>query len=106
MQSSYWEQFKKNPMPSYSLLFAGGNQVHNNVMTDLLEQAVERVRALPPDQQDELARVLLRLAGDEEAVYQLSAEEEADLIEAESEIERSEFASEAEVKAVFAKYRF
>ena len=69
-------------------------------MTELLEQAVERVRALPPDQQDEFARVLLRLTGDDEAVYQLSPEEEADLIEAEAEI-----ATAAEVEAVFSKYR-
>ena len=74
-------------------------------MTELLEQAVERVRALPPDQQDEFARVLLRLPGDDEAVYQLSPEEEADLIEAEAEIERGEFATAAEVEAVFSKYR-
>jgi len=78
--------------------------MHNEVMTELLEQAVERVRALPSAQQDELARVLLRLAGGEEAVYQLTPEEEADLIKAEAEIERGEFASDAEVKAVFAKY--
>lgn len=74
-------------------------------MTELLEQAVERVRALPPDQQDEFARVLLRLAGDDEAVYQLTPEEEADLIEAEAEIERGEFATAPEVEAVFSKYR-
>ncbi|HDZ73771.1 MAG TPA: hypothetical protein ENH55_13605 [Aurantimonas coralicida] len=74
-------------------------------MTELLEQAVERVRALPPDQQDEFARVLLRLTGDDEAVYQLRPEEEADLIEAEAEIERGEFATAAEVEAVFSKYR-
>ena len=74
-------------------------------MTELLEQAVERVRALPSDQQDEFARVLLRLAGEGEPVYQLTAEEEADLIEAEAEIERGEIATPAEVEAVFSKYR-
>ncbi|MDR4305097.1 hypothetical protein IHQ68_00450 [Chelatococcus sambhunathii] len=70
-------------------------------MTELLERAVERVRALSPQMQDEFARVLLRLAGGREAVYQLT-EEEADLIEAEAEIERGELATEAETEAVFA----
>ena len=74
-------------------------------MTDLLQQAIERVRTLPPNQQDDLARVLMSLAGDDEAVYQLTPEEEADLIEAEGEIEGGELATEAEVEAVFAKYR-
>ena len=74
-------------------------------MTELLEHALERVRALPSDQQDELARVLLRLAGDDEPVYRLTAEEEADLIEAEAEIERGEIATDSEVEAVFSKYR-
>jgi len=74
-------------------------------MTELLEQAVERIRKLPADMQDEFARVLLRLAGDSEPVYRLTAEEEADLIEAEAEIERGDIATDAEVEAVFSKFR-
>lgn len=74
-------------------------------MTELLKQAIERVSTLPPDQQDEFARVLLRLAGNDEPIYQLSPEEDADLIEAEAEIERGEIATSAEIEAVFAKYR-
>jgi hypothetical protein len=73
-------------------------------MTELLKQAFERVRALPPEIQDDLARVLLRLAGNDEAVYQLTPEEEADLIEADAEIERGELASEEQVLAMWAKY--
>jgi hypothetical protein len=74
-------------------------------MTVLLEQAIERVRALPPETQDDFARVLLRLAGDGETIYHLTAEEEADLIEADAEIARGETASGAEVEAVFSRYR-
>ena len=74
-------------------------------MTKLLEQAIARVRALPPETQDDFARVLLRLAGDSETLYRLSAEEEADLVEADAEIARGELASEAAVEAVFSKYR-
>ncbi|MBB4003954.1 MAG: hypothetical protein V7704_06960 [Aurantimonas endophytica] len=74
-------------------------------MTALLEQALERVRTLPAELQDEYARILLRLTGDDDAVYQLSPEEEADLIEAEAEIRRGEIATDAAVNAVFSKYR-
>ena len=74
-------------------------------MTTLLEKAFSRVRSLPHETQDELARVLLRLAGDDDAVYALSDEEDADLAAAEAEIERGELATDAEVEMVFAKYR-
>jgi hypothetical protein len=74
-------------------------------MTKLLEQAVEKVQALPREMQDQAARMLLAYAGDEEPILALTPEEEADLIEAQAEMQRGEFASDAEVEAVFAKYR-
>jgi hypothetical protein len=48
-------------------------------MTQLLEQAVESVRTLPPEAQDALARFLLQVAGEDQSVIQLTSEEEADL---------------------------
>ncbi|EUB95756.1 hypothetical protein PMI07_002244 [Rhizobium sp. CF080] len=42
---------------------------------------------------------------DDEGVYQLTPEEEADLEEADREIERGEIATEEEVRAMWAKYR-
>ncbi len=74
-------------------------------MTELLDRAVERVRALSPEKQDEFARVLMSLASEGEEIYRLTPEEEADLIEAEAEIERGEIATDAEVAAVFSKPR-
>ena len=74
-------------------------------MTKLLEQAVEKVQALPLEMQDQAARMLLAYAGDEEPILALSPEEEADLMEAQAEMQRGEFATDAEVEAVFAKYR-
>ena len=73
-------------------------------MTDLLEQAIERVRALPQSAQDAFARVLLELASDGEEIYLLTVEEEADLIAAEGEYARGEVADDARAYAVFAKY--
>ena len=61
-------------------------------MTRLLEQAFDKVAALPDAQQDELARVMLQLAGVDQPPLQLTADEEADLAEADAEIERGEFA--------------
>lgn len=73
-------------------------------MTELLEQAVERVRALPADQQDAFARVLLRLAGDEGPAYRLTPEEDASLAGSLGEAERGEFATDERVQAIWAKY--
>ena len=74
-------------------------------MTELLDQAVEKVQALPPETQDRAARILLIYAGDDEAVVESTPEEEADLIEARAEMERGEFATEAGVQAVLSNYR-
>ena len=73
-------------------------------MTQLFQQAVATVSALPDEQQDEIARVLLRLAGLEQPAYVLSPEEIADLEEADAEIARGEFATDDEVAAVWTKY--
>jgi hypothetical protein len=72
-------------------------------MTKLLEHAVDSVRALPTEVQDELARLLLQVAGEEQPVIQLTAEERADLTEADMEIARGEFATEEEIRSILAK---
>lgn len=74
-------------------------------MTRLLDRALERVRALPPETQDEYARVLLRLTDDDEGdVYQLTPDEQASLAKSLEQAERGEFASDEEVRTVWAKY--
>jgi hypothetical protein len=72
-------------------------------MTELLDYAIETVRTLPSEVQDEMARTLLQLAGRPGAIYRLSAEERNDLAEADEEIAHGELASEAEVKALWNK---
>lgn len=77
-----------------------------DTMTDLLEQAFERVRTLPPETQDDLARVLLRLSGqDTQEIYHFSAEEHADLDAAEEEAARGDFATDEEIAAVLSRPR-
>jgi hypothetical protein len=72
-------------------------------MTELLDYAIETVRTLPSEVQDDLARTLLQLAGRQGPPYRLSAEERTDLAEADKEIGRGDFASEAELKALWTK---
>ena len=70
-------------------------------MTKLLDSAVRAVQKLAPDAQDEIARLLLQLAGDDEPqAVQLSSEEEASFAEA----ERGEFASDEKIRAIWAKH--
>ena len=72
-------------------------------MTKLLEHAVDSVRALPPEVQDELARLLLQLAGEEQPVILLTSEERADLAEADAEIAQGEFATDEQMRSILAK---
>jgi hypothetical protein len=78
-------------------------KVYLSTMTKLLEHAVDSVRALPPEVQDELARLLLQVAGEEQPVILLTPEERADLAEADAEIARGEFATDEQIRAILAK---
>jgi predicted transcriptional regulator len=73
-------------------------------MTRLLEQAVEAVRALPDDVQDDLARMLLQLAGVQQPPYELTPEEAADIGASLAEAERGEFATDEEIHTMWAKH--
>lgn len=73
-------------------------------MTRLLQQAVAAVSTLPDAQQDEFARVLLQLAGIDQPPIPLTPAEEADLDASLAEAERGEFATDDDVRAVWAKH--
>lgn len=73
-------------------------------MTKLLEQAVETMRGLPPEIQDELARMLLQLAGEDQPLLQLSVEEAASFDESLTQADRGEFATDEQVRAIWAKH--
>ena len=74
-------------------------------MTKLLEQALEVVRGLPPDLQDDIARVVFSLAGNEEPPATLSVEERNALNLSKAAAARGEFATAEQVKAVWARHR-
>lgn len=74
-------------------------------MTELLERAVEAARSLPPDMQDEIARLVLQLTGEEnEPVIQLTPEESASFDESFAQASRGEFATDEEIRAIWAKH--
>lgn len=54
--------------------------------------------------QDELARVLLQLAGSDQPLVPLTPEEDAALDQSLAEAERGEFATDAEIRAIWAKH--
>lgn len=72
-------------------------------MTDLLEMAVAHIRALPSDQQDELAVILLRLADAEPEPVALSVAERAAIPTSKAVAARGDFATDDEVSAVWAR---
>jgi predicted transcriptional regulator len=69
-----------------------------------LNRAVETVRVLPDAMQDELARLLLQLAGVDQPVIRLTPEEDAALGESLAEAERGEFATDEEIRAIWEKH--
>jgi hypothetical protein len=74
-------------------------------MTKLLEQALEAARNLSPDAQDDIARVVLRLAGtDEEPPVTLSPEERTAISTSQEAAARGEFATDEQVRAVWDKH--
>ena len=73
-------------------------------MTRLLEQAVQVVSALPDEAQDDLARILLQLAGVDQPPYELTTEEAADLDASLAEAAKGELATDGEVRAVWVKH--
>jgi hypothetical protein len=75
-------------------------------MTKLLDRAVEAARSLSPDAQDDIARVVLRLAGtdDEASPVVLSPEERAAVAASQGAAARGEFATDEQVRAVWRKH--
>ena len=78
--------------------------MHMPAMTELLERAIAAARRLPPEAQDEIARSVLFLAGEETGPVLLSEEESASMVESLTQAARAEFATDEEVAAVFAKH--
>jgi len=72
-------------------------------MTKLLQKALEAVRQLPPNSQDEIARAMLNLANSEGA-EEIDPTHLPDVLESLAQAKRREFASDAEVEAAFRRF--
>lgn len=75
-------------------------------MTKLLEKALEAVRQLPDNGQDEIARAMLALAGEsaEGEPVPLTADEQAAIARSKAAAARGEFATDEQVRAVWTKH--
>jgi hypothetical protein len=74
-------------------------------MTKLFDDAIEATRGLPAAAQDDIARVVLRLAGTDEAPpVALSPDERAAIATSKAAAGRGEFATDEQVRAVWAKH--
>jgi DNA-binding transcriptional regulator YdaS (Cro superfamily) len=73
-------------------------------MTKLLQKALEAVQALPPEEQDEIARAMLALAGDDLEPEEIDPAHLSDVLESLAQAKRREFATDAEVEAAFRSF--
>lgn len=74
-------------------------------MIKALEQAVDKVKKLSKERQEYAAAVLEQIAEIGDGVYTLSDEERRLVREGIDQLDRGEVAADAEVRAVFDKYR-
>ena len=74
-------------------------------MTKLFEQAIEAARKLSPDEQDDIARAVMQLAGAGDVTpIRLTPEEREAIARSKAAAARGEFAGDDEVRAVWAKH--
>lgn len=74
-------------------------------MTKLLEEALEAVRRLPLRDQDNIARAILQLTGhNSPGTITLSTDEREAIARSKAAAGRGEFATDEQVRAVWAKH--
>jgi len=72
-------------------------------MTKLLEQALQKVRRLSPDGQDEVARAILALTEDSEP-EEIDPAHLTDILESLAQARQREFADDAGIEAAFRRF--
>ncbi len=75
-----------------------------STMTKLLEKAIERVRALPDQDQDALAVQLLAMADASWEAVELDEETRAAIREGLEQARRGEFVPDEEIEAIWQRY--
>jgi hypothetical protein len=74
------------------------------IVTKLLDQALEAVRRLPPDSQDDIARAMLSMAGQDAELEAIDPAHLPAVLEGLAQAKRRQFASDAEVEAAFRRF--
>jgi DNA-binding TFAR19-related protein (PDSD5 family) len=73
-------------------------------MTRLLEKALEAVRLLSPDDQDQIALAMLTLTGKQGEPEEIDPAHLAAVLEGLAQAKRRQFATTAEVEAAFRRF--
>ena len=73
-------------------------------MTTLLDDAIDRAQSLPPDAQDDMARLMLAYAGDPRGWADMSPDDEAAVLRSREAAQRGEIATDGQMRALWAKY--
>ena len=73
-------------------------------MTKLLEMALEAVRRLPAENQDEIAQAMLHLAKTQAEPEPVDPAHLSDVLEGLAQAKRQEFATDAEIEAAFRRF--
>jgi len=73
-------------------------------MTKLLERAVELVRRLPPNTQDEIAEAMLNLVAGDAEPEEIDPAHLPAVLEGLEQARRGEFTSDEEVEALFRRF--
>jgi hypothetical protein len=69
-------------------------------MAKLLDKALDAVRRLPPDSQDEIARAMLALSESDDEAEPIDAAHLPAVLEGLSQAKRHDFATDAELEAI------
>jgi hypothetical protein len=85
------------------LPFQGG-ATYFETMTKPLEKALEAVRRLPPDSQDQIALAMLSLSVNDGEPEKIDPADLPAVLEGLAQARRREFATDAEVEAVFRRF--
>ena len=88
----------------YGALPEGAPNAYSAPMTKLLDQALEAVRRLPAESQDEIARLLLHLAQGDDEPEEIDPAHLPAVLEGLEQVRRGEFASDEEVEAAFRSF--
>jgi hypothetical protein len=73
-------------------------------MTKLLDQAVEAVRRLPAEAQDDIARAILRLAEGDADLEPIAPADLPAVLEGLAQAEHRDFALESEIETAFRRF--